>query len=943
MRQFLPLLVLLPLLQRQDSAAPAVQSRFPGSGSLLPSALVAEATRARHRASTLAADDEETPDDEDTVLSEQEQEAEDECEAQAVVQKMLQAELDGSSTSLMAASPQWKHLKASLEKHMDNKEMCAPLSGSQPVCRQVQKADDTEVVGSATTELKCGGAEYEKLIEKYVHEKNCLAAVVFSHVLAQTWLGHTDPSKASGGGSEVARKGIIDVLVSQYKKAMDSGFLDDTLWYIYQDTATLLENFKSAATQGLNAFNSDAVRKALLRRRETQTAIFCSAGNGGDAHLGANVIVNDGALIFRVNLDGEDGVAVDAFTEAIRTFATTFVQAVLEEGGLLDRAIELHKRFYKFRFFKIQGLMQNAEPSADVREQNKLMNALPMEKHRKTKHAKTPTESASFLQVTSGVKVDPQQLQPVAPISVPTQLAPQMPTPVSPLPLAVVPPTPAVISTTQAVGAPDPYLSSVPMATAVTDMMQPVAAIAPAAPVAPQQLSEVPQSLPLPQMPQPQAPSVQGLAAPTQLTPLPEANTAAVAQPAVTFPTAATTGQTLFTPSEQTPTMPGLQEPMPGLQRPMSGVQGSMPAIAPSTHMEPPLSPLEVYEQGAQHQPLEQHPEVSEPVQSNPEKPPTQEEVPAKQIESRPQTTEQKRKYSGALSALGALDARGHLPEMTYNAAKISLQPVKAVPIKQKVQAIFSRLRMFKMNNETVLYEPDTEIIEKTVKAAYLDTTDRVFDVWGALLPQAATTTTAQLLTLLLPKPDVDLAEFYNKTMNSEGVISDGLQSQLPVNHTRLVERFALFLEEVYRDCWRNFFNVNDNFLSSSSSSETGEKATLSAASIPTVSAVQLSDAKVVDLADGVVRRGLEKAASMEAVVKGHSFVSLKSSTTEKGIDIAIVDSSDGVGVNELAKVFTDEKLIQELTEKALSSGASTLWASAGTLAVAGLVAVTAL
>ncbi|KEP65037.1 UNVERIFIED_CONTAM: hypothetical protein HHA_243930 [Hammondia hammondi] len=942
MRQFLPLLVLLPLLQRQDSAARALQSRFPENASLFPSALVAEATRARHRASTLAADDDETTDDEDTVLSEQEQEAEDECEAQVVVQKMLQAELDGSSTSLMAASPQWKHLKASLEKHMDNKELCAPLSGSQPVCRQVQKADDAEVVGSATTQLKCGGAEYEKLIEKYVHEKNCLTAVVFSHVLAQTWLGHTDPSKAFGGGSEFARRGIVDVLVSQYKKAMDSGFLDDTLWYIYQDTAALLENFKSAAVQGLNAFNSDAVKKALLRRRETQTAIFCSAGNGGDAHLGPNVIVNDGALIFRVNLDGEDGAAVDAFTEAIRTFATTFVQAVLEEGGFLDRAIELHKRFYKFRFFKVQGLMQNAEPSADVREQNKLMNALPIEKRRKKKQEKTPTENASFLQVASGAKVDPQQLQ-LAPISVPTQLptqlAPQMPTTVSQVPLAVVPPTPAVIPTTQAVGAPDPYLSSVPMATAVTDMMQPVAAIAPVAAVAavaPQQLSEVPQSLPLPQALQPQAPSVQGLAAPTQQTPLPQANTAAVAQPAVTFPTAATTGQTLFTPSEQTPTMLGPQGPMPG-------VQGSNPATAPSTQMEPPLSPVEVYEQGAQHQPLEQQTEMSEPVQRNPEKPSTQEEVPAKKVESRAKTSEQNQKYSGALSAPGTLDERGHLPEVTYNAAKISLQPVKAVPIKQKVQAIFSRLRMLKMSNETVLYEPDTAMVEKTVKAAYLDTTDRVFDVWGALLPQAATTTTAQLLTLLLPKPDVDLAEFYNKTMTSEGVISDGLQSQLPVNHTRLVERFSLLLEETYRNCWRSFFNTNDNFLSSSGSSETEEKAAISAASNPTVSAVQLSDAKVVDLADGVVQRGLEKAASMEAVVKGHSFVSLKSSSTEKGIDIAIVDSSDGVGVSELAKVFTDEELVHNLTEKALSSGSSTLWASAGALAVAGLAAVTAL
>lgn len=56
---------------------------------------------------------------------------------------------------------------------------------------------------------------------------------------------------------------------------------------------------------------------------------------------------------------------------------------------------------------------------------------------------------------------------------------------------------------------------------------------------------------------------------------------------------------------------------------------------------------------------------------------------------------------------------------------------------------------------------------------------DRVLDVWGALLPQAAVTTTSQLITLLLPKPDVDFAEFYNKTINADGTITDGVTGQL--------------------------------------------------------------------------------------------------------------------------------------------------------------------
>lgn len=56
---------------------------------------------------------------------------------------------------------------------------------------------------------------------------------------------------------------------------------------------------------------------------------------------------------------------------------------------------------------------------------------------------------------------------------------------------------------------------------------------------------------------------------------------------------------------------------------------------------------------------------------------------------------------------------------------------------------------------------------------------DRVLDVWASLLPQAAVTTTAQLITILLPKPDVDFAEFYNKTLNADGTITDGVTGQL--------------------------------------------------------------------------------------------------------------------------------------------------------------------
>lgn len=175
------------------------------------------------------------------------------------------------------------------------------------------------------------------------------------------------------------------MIVGEYKKAMDSGVIDDQLWYIYEEASNILQDLKKGAIQGLNAFNSEEVRKVWVKRRTQQVAILCGLGNGKAAELGTSVIVNEGNLIFRVNLDGADDDAVTAYTHAIKSFAEHFVRALLEKGGLVDRAIELHKKFHKFRFYKIQGLMQNSEPSTDVREQNKLMNALPLVKHKKKK------------------------------------------------------------------------------------------------------------------------------------------------------------------------------------------------------------------------------------------------------------------------------------------------------------------------------------------------------------------------------------------------------------------------------------------------------------------------------------------------------------------------------------------------------------------------------
>ncbi|PFH32842.1 hypothetical protein BESB_014550 [Besnoitia besnoiti] len=930
---------LLPLLQRQGVDFTSSSLSF----SLLPSVGLVEATRARQRVGALVASPDDSlaneEDDEDSVLSEQDQDAEDECEAQAVMQSMLEDELSGASTNLMAASPQWKTLRENLRQHMDNKELCAPQTGTGPVCRQMKTLEDgsSEASATATSELKCGGSAYEKLIERYVHEKNCMAAIVFSHVLAQNWLGHLDASKATSG-SEVERKGIIEVLVSNYKTAMDSGILDDQLWYVYKDAAQLLEEFRTAATDGLNAFNSEDVRAALLRRRSNQVAILCSAGNGNEAHLGANVIVNEGSVIFRVNLDGQDAATVEAFTAAINTFAQKFVQVVLEDGGLLDRAIDLHKQFYRFRFFKVQGLMQNAEPSTDVREQNKLMAALPLEKHKKKhKHNKKEDEelheSASFLQVQEIPQQIPFQQMPPQVAAVPTA-APIMPV-TAPMTLpgavqssmAFVPEAAATLAAgvVSPLGVPtgdfDVNAAAAQAFAQPQDVAVPVVAQQPqlrsVLPVAPQ---------PMPADFHPQEPqTMPGLAGPG---PMPQ--------------TVGSQGPVNGVVAEQDVATPlgGLS---PQLLQPVASAALAAPAVGVQQHeQEAPLSPVEAYERDAAKMQLPEAQDARLPSVASGASEHQADRADGDEPQKDTEEAHEARKGAHAAhkGELGALGIPGEMPEMPWRVQQMPKQ-TKAVPIKQKVTAIMSRLRMLKMQNETIAYEANTEEVERIVKAAYLDMTDRVFDVWGALLPQAAVTTTAQLLTLLLPKPDVDLAEFYNKTMGPDGTIVDGYHDQLPVNHTRLVERFGEYIEEVYRDCWRIFFSTNDNFLGSSKPVATPPVSEMVASNNSAISALELADmadAAVSAFTETASRHGSGNTKPLRPARVEHSFISTAASAS-KGIDLAVVDSSEGVPMSELSSVFTDEDKVQDMTVKALRSASSTVFTSFGAISCALLTA----
>lgn len=106
-----------------------------------------------------------TEDDDDSILTESEQDAEDECEAQEVMQRMITDELAGKSSSMLAASPQWKILKENLEKHADNLEMCtgAKTSSAAPVCRQISTSDkNDDKTGGGRASSCCGRHEVRR-------------------------------------------------------------------------------------------------------------------------------------------------------------------------------------------------------------------------------------------------------------------------------------------------------------------------------------------------------------------------------------------------------------------------------------------------------------------------------------------------------------------------------------------------------------------------------------------------------------------------------------------------------------------------------------------------------------------------------------------------------------------------------------------------------------
>ncbi|PHJ21166.1 gpi-anchored micronemal antigen [Cystoisospora suis] len=972
---------------------------------------------------------EDAEDDDDSVLTEGEQDAEDECEAQEVMQQMIKDELEGRGSSLMASSPQWQLLKQNLERSADNQEMCAAArsgtSSSSPMCRQIHTSDKDKDKKSGSTgassatgnDLKCGGRDYEVLVEKYINRNNCLASVVSSHTLAQPWLGHTDPSKASSssssspGGVEgsakseaVARRGIIDVLVEEYKKAMDSKVLDDQLWYIYQEASNILEDFRKGAVAGLNAFNSEEIRKVWVKRRTQQVAILCGLGNGKAAELGTSVIVNDGNLIFRVNLDGADDDAVTAYVHAIGTFAHEFVRRLLEKGGLVDRAIELHKKFHKFRFFKIQGLLQNSEPSTDVREQNKLMNALPLQKHKKKKGAKkdgkegAASDSSSSSQQSPSAFLQIQQttqegVQDLPPVNTPAGAMPIVAGGASPL-LVAAPPSPTAAVT------PGVPISSGPMAGVLSSPGVPVVtqgpiALAPAASGA--------QGTPPSQGAQPvfiptntpnNGSASGGFSSSSSGDQSSSSNSNPQLQQQTFVPLALPpSGQAQVPPasSQVVQVVPpaGGDVIVGGSDRNPAGQEGggenkmmaADPFVLqpPSSQQQPPLSPLEEYEKRGSSMPSAGVPLVVAPNDGG--RPPNRpfphdggEEASSQghgpfgdegrgddQQQQRPHHLDvldrdshaelpwkkNEEEHSGGKGMNGGADGGEHSHD--------DQEGGKAVPIKTKITAIMSRLRMLNMKNDTVQYEANKELVDSIVRAAYLDMSDRVLDVWASLLPQAAVTTTAQLLTILLPKPDVDFAEFYNKTLNADGTITDGVTGQLPVNHTRLVERFAKYVEEIYRDCWRVFFASNDNFLAPPPQPRhpdfSSSGASSYSAGLPS-SAGGVSTLEVQQQEKEEKRGGLEHnrpSSSSLASVNEHSFVSShasasvesESSSSSSFPSVALVASSDGAPINDLTELVTDPEVVEKTAAKAFTAGSVFASPSSGVMLLCTVVAMT--
>ncbi|KAL8428689.1 hypothetical protein ACSSS7_007078 [Eimeria intestinalis] len=697
----------------------------------------------------------------------------DACEAQEAVASVMEEDLQ----KLKDTSSPWVRFLSKLTEIKDNKQVCMRSQSLKNLCT----LPEADASSKQPPHLQCGGDNYMQLIGTYVRAKNCILSLAVTQTLTQNWLGHAGSS------------GIFQQLINQYEKALSYSNIDSPLYYLYQDAAQLIKDLMQSAKDGIAAFHSLEVKAVLQKRRRELTALLCALGRGSEADVGSNVLVSDRLVVIRGSFGDSEDEALSVFKSAVDAFGV-FVRALLEEGGFVDRATEIHNTLHRFRFSKLGPLFDNVVPPATAGDEAlSLMKVIPVkqgsrgsrggETHKDELHALKEAEQQqqqthSFLQV--GLHEEPAGVAPslASPMLPPLATTPQPQQQMQPLPSGLA----------AAAGAPPPGLAA-PAAPAAAAAAPAAAAVTPAA------AAEIP------------------------------------AAPVAAAPTA-------------------------------GAAQASPAAAAPATG-----TVLIGGEVGA-----------------------ATSEVPQQEAAA----------TAAAAKAEGGLPGMSGLPSSKGEADK--QQPhadnggggkehkKEEVSVRQKVFNMATQLRMFQREGDELTYTGDISALDKTIKAGYTDITDKIYVVWAQILPQAFAATSFKLLSLLLPNPAVDFAEFYNCTMKEDGSIEEGFIGEPPVNHKLLAERISVAVDDAYKETWRRFFKAADDLgLEGPNTHSAGAQQTGASA----VSAAQLG----------------------AGMVKPHSFVS---STEEKEqFSLAIVSSGDGLSIGDLAK-FADPVQVDNETVSAL-------------------------
>ncbi|XP_026192732.1 uncharacterized protein LOC34617317 [Cyclospora cayetanensis] len=303
----------------------------------------------------------------DDPLDEEELREEEACGGQEAMSNVMTSELE----KLRDPTSPWAKFLSKLTAIKDAKQVCTQSQTSEGLCSLPEAPEG----GSSTAlQLPCGGDDYMKLISNYVRTKNCILSLAVTQTLTQNWLGHA--------GSD----GIFPQLIAKYEKALEYASLDSELYSLYQDSAQLLREVIQSAKDGIAAFHSPELKAVFLKRRKELTALLCALGRGAEADTGANVVVSDHMVVIRGNFEESEEEALTAFQSAVDTFGL-YVQALLEDGGFLQRATDIHVTLHKFRLSKLSAMLTDIEPSTNEGDDAlSLMRIIPGKHNKQSKH-----------------------------------------------------------------------------------------------------------------------------------------------------------------------------------------------------------------------------------------------------------------------------------------------------------------------------------------------------------------------------------------------------------------------------------------------------------------------------------------------------------------------------------------------------------------------------